>query len=95
VEEYLSEGEWMMRYEREQSPLIWGILYSEASSSTAETLWYESKDERDEAIATLLECGEIPAGTLFSTRVRAIKPHSFSAINADEHYYKLINNAKV
>lgn len=74
-------------YAQKKSPLEYGILYTEKEGNTAETIWYETADKRNEAVEYIKENGHIEAGNLFSNRGRIIEIYSFSVINAMGNYY--------
>jgi hypothetical protein len=78
-----------MEYTKEKSPLVYGIMFSEREGSQVETVWYESAEERDEAINYILEHGEIEIKSHLSRLVRSAKVKAFSKVDAEEHFYRL------
>lgn len=73
--------------EVEYSPLQYGIMFCE-SGQTMETRWYDTEEERDNAVIQMLETGKLEIKSALSRFVRTVEPYAFSAVNAANTFYK-------
>lgn len=77
----------MISYESKECPLRFGIMYAEDAGAIAQTAWYESDSERNEAVERLLETGELDLIPVSSPIGRTVEVYAFSTVDAGAEYY--------
>jgi hypothetical protein len=77
-----------MNWREDESPLQFGIMFSEAGGQIVENTWYSTEEERNFAFSYILETGTLEIESLISRSARIIEPYAFSIINAAPTFYK-------
>jgi hypothetical protein len=74
-------------YTDKVNPMRYGIMYNEDATRTAETVWYETKDERIEATLEIERTGMLNISYNGSPLGKQVSVHSFAPIEAEYFYY--------
>lgn len=79
-----------MHWKEEESPLQFGIMFSETVNTPTETKWFDTEEVRDLAFSTLLETGRLELNSPLIRTQRTVEPYAFTTINAAPTFYKRV-----
>lgn len=81
----------MFLYSGKENPMRYGIMYNEDATRMVETVWYETTQERNEALYDLERTGRFTIGGTTSPLGRLVTVHSYALITAEDRDFYVRN----